>query len=92
MPNPRDLHWYFPANKRGESGRRLAGNDETGTLFEWYGESGGQLKYYPLATNAIWASEIFQLEPLGDIEYGILNKAASYFPDKWAVANKREEA
>jgi len=44
LPNPRNLHWYFPANRRGESGRRLAGNDETGTLFEWYGESGGQLK------------------------------------------------
>lgn len=91
MPTSRDLHWHFPTNRRGESGRRLAGDDETGTLFEWYGESGGQLKYYPLATNAIWASEIFQLEPLGDIEYGILNKAASYFPEKWAVANKEKE-
>jgi hypothetical protein len=91
MPNPRNLNWHFPTNRRGESGRRLAGDDETGTLFEWYGESGGQLKYYPLATNAIWTSEIFQLEPLGDIEYGILNKAASYFPEKWAVANSSEE-
>jgi hypothetical protein len=88
MPNPRDLNWYFPVNRRGELGRRLAGDDETGTLFEWYGESGGQLKYYPLASNAIWISEIFQLEPLADIEYGILNKAASYFPEKWAVANR----
>lgn len=91
MPNPRDLNWCFPTNRRGESGRRLAGDDETGTLFEWYGESGGQLKYYPLATNAIWASEIFQLEPLGDIDYGILNKAASYFPEKWLVSNRSEE-
>jgi hypothetical protein len=84
MPNPHDLNWYFPTKKR------IAGDDEIGRLFEWYGESGGQLKYYPLATNAIWVSKIFQLEPLGDIEYGILNKAASYFPEKWAVVNKRE--
>ena len=88
MPNPRDLNWYFPTNKDGELGRRIAGGDETGTLFEWYGESGGQLKYYPLASDAIWASEIFKLEPLGDLEYGILNKAASYFPEKWAIINK----
>ena len=91
MPNPHALHWYFPTNRRGELGRRLAGDDETSTLFEWYGESGGQLKYYPLATNAIWMSEIFQLEPLGNIEYGILNKAAAYFPEKWVIANKSEE-
>ncbi|HVF49640.1 MAG TPA: hypothetical protein VNA19_06115 [Pyrinomonadaceae bacterium] len=91
MPNPSHLHWYFPSNKRNESGRRIAGDDKTGTLFEWYGESGGQLKYYPLATNAIWASEIFRLEPLGDMEYGILNKAASYFPEKWAAASSSGE-
>ena len=84
VPNPRSLHWYFPTKKGGGEGRRLAGDDESGTLFEWYGESGGQLKYYPLASAAIWASEKFQLEPLGDIEYGILNKAAAYFPEKWA--------
>jgi len=91
MPNPRDLNWHFPVNRRGELGRRIAGDDERGTLFEWYGESGGQLKYYPLATNAIWVSELFQLEPLGDIEYGILNKAALYFPEKWAGINRKEE-
>jgi hypothetical protein len=91
MPDPRNLNWHFPANRRGESGRRIAGDDETGTLFEWYGESGGQLKYYPLATNAVWASEVFQLESLGNIEYGILNKAAAYFPEKWVVVNGRGE-
>jgi hypothetical protein len=91
MPDPRNLNWYFPANKRGESGRRIAGEDETGILFEWYGESGGQLKYYPHAADAMWASEIFQLEPLGNIEYGILNKAAAYFPEKWNLVNSHEE-
>jgi hypothetical protein len=88
MPDPRHLNWHFPVNRRGETGRRIAGDEESGTLFEWYGESGGQLKYYPLAANAIWVSKVFQLEPLGDIEYGILSKAASYFPEKWAVASR----
>ena len=32
--------------------------------FEWYLHSGGQLKYYPLAKNAKWHSELFELEPL----------------------------
>jgi hypothetical protein len=86
MPNPRSLNWYFPTKKRGGEGRRLAGDDDAGTLFEWYGESGGQLKYYPPANTAKWVSEKFQLEPLADIEYGILNKAAAYFPDKWVEA------
>lgn len=88
MPNPRELNWYFPAKKGGDIGRRIAGDDDSGRLFEWYGESGGQLKYYPLASTAIWSSEVFQLEPLGDIEYGILKKATAYFPEKWANANR----
>ena len=90
LPDPEDITWSFPRQARGKNagaeGRRLAGNDGSGSLFEWYGESGGQLKYYPLAKNAIWASGIFQLEPLGDIEYGIINKARAYFPKQWAAA------
>lgn len=84
LPNPCNLSWDFPVKRGGVEGRRLAGRDESGILFEWYGESGGQLKYYPLASSAIWASEIFSLEPLDDIEYGILKKAAAYFPEEWA--------
>jgi hypothetical protein len=84
MPNPCDLVWNFPAKKSGAEGRRLTGQDESGILFEWYGESGGQLKYYPLVKSAIWASEIFNLEPLGDIEYGLLRKSKAYFPEQWA--------
>jgi hypothetical protein len=87
LPNPYKLNWYFPIKKGGNIGRRIAGDDDSGTLFEWYGESGGQLKYYPAASTAIWASEIFQLEPLGNIEYGILSKAAAYFPEKWVKAS-----
>ena len=85
LPDFAELTWYFPRHQRtGEIARRLNGDYETGTLFEWYGESGGQLKYYPQVESAVWASPLFQLEPLQNAEYGILQKAAAYFPEKWA--------
>jgi hypothetical protein len=76
--------------KRGDrDGRRIIGEAATGLLFEWYGESGGQLKYYPFAADAIWSSAPFRLEPLPTtMEYGILVKAAAYFPEKWAQASE----
>lgn len=53
-------------------------------LFEWYGDSGGQFKYYPSVSDALWISEKFRLEPLDNaVELGIEAKAAAYFPDKW---------
>lgn len=86
LPNPKSLTWYFPTTGRG---RRLRGDDKHGNLFEWYGESGGQLKYYPLAKTALWASNRFRLEPLQNIEHGILSKVSAYFPQQWAEANKK---
>ena len=86
LPNPEELDWYFPTNKTkdGErAARHINGDDIDGRVFEWYGESGGQLKYYPKATSALWQSEVFTLEPLPDIEHGVLAKTASYFPDLW---------
>ena len=86
------INWYFPVvgNESKILARRLNGDDATGSLFEWYGESGGQLKYYPLAKNAVWASERFQLESLRkNVEYGILEKVATYFPDLWANACRK---
>lgn len=91
LPNPAQLIWDFPmVENNGEErhGRRLRGRDEIGTLFEWYGESGGQLKYYPLAENALWKSEIFSLEPLPknwNEKHGILAKAKDYFPKRWKL-------
>lgn len=89
LPNPRTLRWRFPM-KKGKNGEepanRLCGDDELGTLFEWYGTSGGQLKYYPLVKDALWASDIFQLEPLPsseDIQYGIVAKTKAYYPLQW---------
>jgi hypothetical protein len=88
LPDPAELKWSFPAARgQGGLGRRLKGDDNSGTLFEWYGESGGQLKYYPLASNATWQSEPFRLEPLPNREYGLRAKAAAYFPGRWRGAS-----
>ena len=90
LPDPKELRWHCPAKKAkgvAQPSRRINGSDEIGTLFEWYGESGGQLKYYPSASTAIWQSEPFRLEPLPDVEHGILAKVAAYFPERWAEAN-----
>lgn len=86
LPRPQTLTWHFPQNRTGEVGRRLTGADSQGIILEWYGESGGQLKYYPPASAANWQSSLFELELLQDASYGILNKAAAYFPKQWAKA------
>lgn len=89
LPRASSLKWDFPSvTNSGEerSGRRLRGQDKQGTLIEWYGESGGQLKYYPLVKNALWKSEIFRLEPLPanwNEKHGILAKVKDYFPGLW---------
>jgi hypothetical protein len=90
LPAPKSLEWDFPSvrnNGEEKAGRRLRGQDVSGTLFEWYGESGGQLKYYPLAKNALWKSPIFKLEALPpgwESKHGIIAKARDYFPRAWA--------
>lgn len=86
LPEPNSLTWDFPTTDKGKASRRLRGQDATGTLIEWYGESGGQLKYYPLLANALWKSNIFNLEPLPkgwEKKHGILTKAKDYFPKLW---------
>ena len=77
LPDPAKLHWHV-------EGRRLIGTDSNRTLFEWYGLSGGQLKYYPPVDWASWRSEPFSLEPLPeDLELGLQKKAKLYFPEIW---------
>ena len=88
LPEPDSLEWEFPTftTKEGEQriARHLRGTDSRGTVFEWYGESGGQLKYYPLVENALWESSRFRLEPIpSGQEHGLLHKARTYFPSKW---------
>lgn len=79
LPDPTTLTWAFLSPKR------LVGQDADKIVFEWYGSSGGQLKYYPALTQAIWSSAVFSLEPLNipDEERGIIAKAATYFPRLW---------
>ena len=89
LPNPEELTWYSPTvTSKGveKAARHINGDDAGGRVFEWYGESGGQLKFYPLASSATWQSELFHLEPLPDIEHGILAKVAAYFPEPWLNA------
>src|SRR3972149_4864336 len=68
LPDPAKLRWYYREVTRKGKKRvagHLNGDDETGgRVFEWYGNSGGQLKYYPLASSAKWTSERFRLEPI----------------------------
>jgi hypothetical protein len=83
LPNPAALFWLV-------NGRRLIGRDDKGVLIEWYGDSGGQLKYYPFAERAIWASDVFQLEPLpkSDLGYGLERRVIDFFPELWQAANE----
>lgn len=89
LPEPDSLEWHFPTLAVKEGSRRAARHlratdSDGGVIFEWYGESGGQLKYYPLAENALWESSRFRLEliPPGQ-EHGVLRKARTYFPIQW---------
>lgn len=89
IPPASSLRWYAPPSRVREGKERLArsirADDESGLLIEWYGESGGQLKYYPLVQDALWASNPFTLEPLPtELPHVVLAKARDYFPDKWA--------
>ncbi len=78
LPDPAGLKWSV-------QGRRLIGKYNDLVLIEWYGFSGGQLKYYPHQSIAMWKSKRFHLEPLpADYEAGILNKVAAYWPETWA--------
>jgi hypothetical protein len=86
LPNPGNLKWTCHVSKRrdGTDTTRLTGENSDGILYEWYGDSGGQFKFYPSTDDASWASKRFRLEPLGEnIELGILAKAQAYFPDLW---------
>ncbi len=89
LPNPEQLHWYFPTktiNGQEKIARHINGDDMEGRVFEWYSESGGQLKFYPKASSALWQSETFELEPLPNRVHSVLAKVQAYFPELWAKA------
>lgn len=79
LPKPQELEWE-------SRGKTIVGRDDRGTVFEWYAQSGGQLKYYPQTEQATWSSDEFHLETLPDkLEEVTLQKAAAYFPEQWRV-------
>lgn len=82
LPQASNLFWKVDR-------RRLIGANNSDILIEWYGYSGGQLKYYPLAENALWVSPLFKLEPLpqNNLGYGLLRKVNQYFPDLWLATD-----
>lgn len=92
LPDPTTLNWYYTVNSKSKqfaNGGHLNGDDDKGRLFEWYGDSGGQLKYYPQISSAKWISSIFHLEsiPQNQIYLGLKMRAQSYFPDLWQKSN-----
>jgi len=68
-----------------QSGKRIVGTLDHQTVYEWYPDSGGQLKYYPRVEDAMWQSKVFRLEALSlqAGQSGLLDKAREYFPEQW---------
>ena len=50
-------------------------------LWQWYRNSGGQLKYYPPLRWALWGTEEFELEQPPSAS--LRSRATAYFPDLW---------
>ena len=75
-PDPSMMAWAH-------TGRRIHASYGGHQYWEWYGESGGQLKYYPPLSLALWVSDPFQLLDPPDEETPIL-KAQRYWPDAFS--------
>jgi hypothetical protein len=50
-------------------------------LYDWYANSGGQLKYYPRGVEACYASPTFVLEKCEPMR--VMDKAAQLWPELW---------
>lgn len=80
---PLDLHTPDPALMIWEfTGRRIFATFHNHQYWEWYGESGGQLKYYPRLADARWVSDPFELADPPSEDTPIL-KARRYWPDQF---------
>jgi hypothetical protein len=99
LPPAETYRWAFPpAQKIGVSSNRLvayemssAGNGVEQVVLAWYFKSGGQIKYYPHVTSALWASEEFKLHPLPNgVVRTISERARQYFPKQWAQAESQQ--
>ena len=88
-PSMYQLHTFnlnFPSRIiwRFKSAKCLSGYDPdepSKVLFDWYGLSGGQLKYYPKTTKALYSSNPFTL--IEAKKQTITDKAKQYWPEEW---------
>lgn len=72
---PNNIQWEYTSPKC-LRGYDPAYPDES--LFDWYGLSGGQLKYYPRASSARYKSPVFKLASPPQIS--LIDKVTDYFP------------
>lgn len=84
LPSSSQLTWRLEDPKNSGKPTLRGFNNQGEKLIEWYGFSGGQLKYFPTLKRATWKSPVFQLEPLPDEVFSGTRKAELYFPDLWA--------
>lgn len=77
------FHAVLPAAESWSfKGRRLVGKDGDGAvLYEWYGLSGGQLKYYPKIANRLHGTELFTLADYKPAIETLRAKVARMFGD-----------
>lgn len=72
---PKDITWKYTSDSC------LSAYDTLGEkLIDWYGVSGGQLKYYPKANAAIFSTNVFKLLPPPK-QLSIKDKARIHFPE-----------
>lgn len=76
LGDPRDLRWA-------ERGRAITGTDSHGIVrWEFYAESGGQLKWYPSGNAARWRSGCFELPDPPPMRT-LTDKARELFDEEW---------
>lgn len=76
---PQGIKWSFRSTK---CLRGFDPNYPGEILFDWYGLSGGQLKYYPRAATALFDSPVFSL--LSPKVLSITQRSKVYWPDEWS--------
>lgn len=83
--NPRgEVAWSVGLDRKGDPSRLVGTIDDDGRthlLWQYFANSGGQVKYYPLLTWADWLSAPFELEvpPVASA----LDKGRLYFKELW---------
>lgn len=82
---PTGLDWYYKSSKC-VSARDPNVPDED--ILDWYGLSGGQLKYYPRGVDADVSTEMFSLLPV-DNPITIGSKSEIYWPEIWTELDPR---